>query len=104
MTPGTRARRFLARNPTLVAGLVVLLVLAVTAIAAPLWTASDPQKMSPGVRLRAPSAEHPFGTDHFGREIYARTLHGGRISLRVGIVVALLAVIAGTAIGLVSGY
>ena len=96
--------RFLARNPTLIAGVGVLLVLALTAITAPLWTASDPQKMSPGVRLQPPSAAHPFGTDHFGREIYARTLYGGRISLRVGVIVALLAIVAGTTVGLVSGY
>ena len=92
------------RHPTLVAGSVVLLLLAVTAIAAPMWTTGDPQRMSPAVRLRAPSAERPFGTDHFGRDVYARTLYGGRISLRVGVIVALLALSLGTAIGLVSGY
>jgi peptide/nickel transport system permease protein len=88
----------------LVVGSVVLLLLAVTAIAAPVWTSGDPQRMSPGVRLRAPSAERPFGTDHFGRDVYARTLYGGRISLRVGVIVALLALTLGTTIGLVSGY
>jgi peptide/nickel transport system permease protein len=97
-------RRFVGRNPTLVAGLVVLLLLALSAIAAPLWTSTDPQKMSPSVRLRSPAAERPFGTDHFGRDVFARTLYGGRISLRVGVIVALLALTGGTAIGLVSGY
>jgi len=101
---GRLARLFVTRNPTFVGGVVVLLLLGLSAIAAPVWTSIDPQKMSPGVRLRAPSAEHPFGTDHFGREIYARTLYGGRISLRVGVIVALLALTAGTAVGLVSGY
>jgi peptide/nickel transport system permease protein len=101
---GHAARVFVTRNPTLAGGLVVLLLLALSAAAAPLWTATDPQRMSPGVRLRAPAAEHPFGTDHFGRDVFARTLYGGRISLRVGVIVALLALTAGTAIGLVSGY
>ena len=95
---------FVTRNPMLAAGVVVLLLLVLSAVAAPLWTATDPQKMSPSVRLRAPTAEHPFGTDHFGRDVFARTLYGGRISLRVGVIVALLALSAGTAIGLVSGY
>jgi peptide/nickel transport system permease protein len=98
------ARAFVTRHPMLAAGCVVLLLLVVSAVAAPLWTASDPQKMNPGGRLRSPDAAHPFGTDHFGRDVYARTLYGGRISLRVGLIVALLSLTAGTAIGLVSGY
>jgi len=65
----------------------------------PLWTATDAQQMNPSVRLRPPDAEHPFGTDHFGRDVFARTLYGGRISLRVGLIVALLALTAGTAVG-----
>ena len=99
-----RARVFARRNLTLVAGSVVLLLLALSAFAAPLWTSRDPQAMSPSVRLKAPSAERPFGTDHFGRDVFARTLYGGRISLRVGIIVALLALTTGTGIGLLSGY
>jgi len=101
---GRAARVFVARNPTLVAGCFVLALLALSAVAAPAWTSVDPQKMSPIVRLRAPAAEHPFGTDHFGRDVYARTLYGGRISLRVGVTVALLALAVGTTVGLVSGY
>src|SRR6266849_6007103 len=98
------ARVLVTRNPTLAAGCVVLLLLALSALAAPLWTATDAQQMNPSVRLRPPDAEHPFGTDHFGRDVFARTLYGGRISLRVGLIVALLALSAGTAVGLVSGY
>lgn len=98
------ARRFLARNPTLVGGLVCLALVVASALGAPLWTARDPVQMSPATRLRAPSAEHPFGTDHYGRDVYARTLYGGRISLRVGVTVAIVSLILGTAVGLVSGY
>jgi peptide/nickel transport system permease protein len=79
-----------ARHPMLLAGAVVPVLPALSAIAAPLWTSGDPQQMSPGVRLRAPGAGHVFGTDHFGRDIFARTLYGGRISLRVGVIVALV--------------
>ena len=98
------ARVFARRNPTLVAGSFVLLLLALSAVAAPLWTSTDPQKMSPSVRLQSPSAERPFGTDHFGRDVFARTLYGGRISLRVGVIVALLALTIGTGVGLISGF
>ena len=105
-TPVARspARVFARRNVTLLAGAVVLLLVLFSAVAAPLWTATDPQAMRPTVRLKAPSTERPFGTDHFGRDIFARTLYGGRISLRVGAIVAVLALSLGTAVGLVSGY
>ena len=94
----------MTRHPTLLGGLACLALLLASAVGAPLWTARDPVAMSPTVRLRPPSSERPFGTDHYGRDIYARTLHGGRISLRVGATVALVSVLLGTAVGLVSGF
>jgi peptide/nickel transport system permease protein len=60
--------------------------------------------MSMSARLQGPSAQHWFGTDNFGRDIFARTLHGARISLAVGLAVAALSVLIGLPIGLVSGY
>lgn len=96
--------RFVARNPTLVAGGLCFVLLALSALAAPLWTARDPLQMAPAARLRPPSAERWFGTDHYGRDVYARTLYGGRISLRVGLTVAAASLLLGTAIGLVAGY
>ncbi len=54
--------------------------------------------------MREPSAEFWFGTDAFGRDIYSRVLYGARVSLLVGFAVAVLASLAGLAIGLVSGY
>ena len=108
-TPAPRRRgrvvgRFIARNPTLLGGLACLALLLASALGAPLWTSRDPIGMSPAVRLRPPSGDRPFGTDHYGRDVYARTLHGGRISLRVGATVALVSVLIGTAVGLVSGF
>ena len=102
--PRRRWRVFARRNVTLVAGTFALLLLVASAVGAPLWTVTDPQQMSPLVRLQAPNAAHLFGTDHFGRDILARTLYGGRISLRVGVIVALLALGVGTGVGLVSGF
>ncbi|MGH7266599.1 MAG: ABC transporter permease [Candidatus Rokuibacteriota bacterium] len=98
------AWRFVARNPTLIAGAIGLVLLVATALGAPLWWSRDPIRMQPIVRLRAPSAEHWFGTDHYGRDVYSRTLYGGRISLTVGFSVAVASLLFGTAIGLVSGY
>jgi peptide/nickel transport system permease protein len=101
---GRRVGRFVARNPTLVGGLVCLVLIVLSAVGAHLWWTSPPQKMSPAVRLRAPSAEHWFGTDHYGRDVYSRTIHGGRISLIVGSTVAVTSLAIGTVIGLVGGY
>jgi peptide/nickel transport system permease protein len=104
---GTHPRsawRFVGRNPTLVVGLACLALIVATAVGAGLWGTTDPQQMKVLARLTAPSAEHWFGTDHFGRDIYSRTMYGGRISLVVGSVVALLSLVIGTFIGLVGGY
>lgn len=105
--PAGRGRRgwgFLARNPTLVGGLLCLGLVAASAAGAQLWGTRDPQQMQVLARLRPPSAEHWFGTDHFGRDLYSRTMYGGRISLVVGSVVAAVSLVIGTAVGLVSGY
>jgi peptide/nickel transport system permease protein len=97
-------QRFIVRNPTLVAGALCLLVIAAGAVFAGQLGTVDPQAMRPIARLKPPSAEHWFGTDHYGRDVYSRTIYGGRISLVVGAAVAALSLLVGTAIGLVSGY
>lgn len=98
------AGRFATRNPTLIVGLACLAVIVASAIGADLWGTGDPQQMKVLARLRAPSAAQWFGTDQFGRDIYSRTLYGGRISLVVGSIVAVVSLVIGTAIGLVGGY
>ena len=94
---------FARRNPTMVLGLVIIAAMAAIAIAAPL-IAPHPLAIAPIDRLKPPGAAHPFGTDMLGRNIFARSVHGGRISLVVGFSVAALTTLFGTAIGLVAGY
>jgi peptide/nickel transport system permease protein len=95
---------FLRNNPTVAIGGTLLLVLVLIGIFAPyLWTV-DPTTLAPARRLRAPSADHWFGTDAIGRDVYSRVLYGTRVSLTVGLSVALLATLAGLTIGLVSGF
>lgn len=96
--------RFIGRNPTLVAGAICLALIAISALGAHLWGTSDPQALRPVIRLRSPSGEQWFGTDQYGRDIYSRTLYGGRISLLVGTTVGVLSLVLGVAIGLVGGY
>ena len=98
-----RLRTFVRRNPTIAIGSVLLVAMAVVAAIAP-WIAGDPQFMIPTDRLRPPSATHWFGTDHLGRDIYARSVYGARISLVVGLSVAVLSIAFGLTIGLVAGY
>lgn len=91
------------RNPTIFIGAMVLATLALMAIFAPL-IADDPLRMTPAQRLRAPSEAWWFGTDQFGRDVYARTVFGARVSLVVGLTVAMVASAIGLTIGLVCGY
>jgi peptide/nickel transport system permease protein len=104
-TRGTAAQawRFTRRNPTIVLGGAILLFMAVASLLAPLF-AGDAITMLPSDRLKVPSAEHWFGTDNLGRDVFARTVYGARISLLVGLLVAGISVVLGLAIGLAAGY
>jgi peptide/nickel transport system permease protein len=99
------AQRGLIRRYPMVAlgGLLFAMVVLIT-LAAPWLATHDPQEIDPIARLRPPSAEHLLGTDALGRDVWSRTIFGGRISLLVGLVVGLLASAIGLAIGLLSGY
>jgi peptide/nickel transport system permease protein len=92
------------RHPTAIAGAVVLLLMVLIAIAAPWLGTTDPLALSPIKRLRAPGAEYWFGTDMLGRDVYSRVIYGTRVSLTVGLAVAVLATVTGLAIGMVTGY
>ncbi len=95
--------RFVRRNPTLVAGSIILIVMVTLAIIAPL-IAGDPVAMKPVDRLKPPSAVNWFGTDHLGRDVWARTIYGARVSLFVGVAVATLSMLVGLCIGLAAGF
>jgi peptide/nickel transport system permease protein len=92
------------RHPTAIGGAIVLLLMIVIAIAAPWLGTSDPLALSPIRRLRPPGAQYWFGTDMLGRDVYSRVLYGARVSLTVGLAVAILSTLIGLAIGLVTGY
>jgi len=92
------------RDRFAVGGLVVLVFLVVATLIGPyLWT----QKISTidfGHALEGPSLDHPFGRDDLGRDLLARVLDGGRVSIAVGITAVLLAITLGTVIGAIAGY
>jgi peptide/nickel transport system permease protein len=94
----------LRRHPTAIAGAIVLLVMVLIALFAPWLGTIDPQALSPIRRLKPIGGEFWFGTDMLGRDVYSRVIYGSRVSLTVGLSVALLATSVGLAIGLVTGY
>ncbi len=83
----------------------IVILLALLAVLPPILTPYNPQTDSDlASRLLSPSLEHPFGTDTQGRDVLTRVIHGGRISLSVGVGAVSVAVIAGTLLGLISGF
>jgi peptide/nickel transport system permease protein len=96
--------RSLLHNPMAIAGFIIILVWAILAIFAPLIAQYDPLEQNISARLSPPSFEHFFGTDELGRDVFSRVLYGARISLPVGLVVILFAVIFGSLVGASAGY
>lgn len=108
---GSPARRALIRggqlarrNPNMAVGIAIVLALAFVSVIAPLITSVSPTAINMSERLVGPSSGHWFGTDGFGRDVYTRTMYGGRVSLLVGFTVALITITAGAAIGALAGY
>ncbi|MCZ7560781.1 MAG: ABC transporter permease [Burkholderiaceae bacterium] len=95
---------FARRHPLLVAGACLLALMAAFSLAAPWLAPYDPTDMNALQRLKPPSARHWFGTDALGRDVFSRTLWGGRVSLVVGISVAGLATAIGVLIGMIAGF
>jgi len=92
------------KNPLMLAGIVVLLIILLLSLFAPLISSYEPTKINIKDRFAPPSAEHWFGTDEVGRDIFTRILYGARLSLGVGVAVVLGAGLIGTVIGSISGY
>ena len=96
--------RRLLRQPGVVVGAVILLLLIVGAVFAPYLTPYEPARMSPREALQPPSLAHPLGTDHFGRDQLARILYGGALSLQVGLVAVAIGASIGVTLGAIAGY
>jgi peptide/nickel transport system permease protein len=96
--------RVLRRYPLPSLGGLLLLLLVLSTIFAPWIATRDPIEMEVIDRLLPPSADHFFGTDAYGRDLFSRVLHGGRVSLLIGVTVALASTVLGLMIGVVAGY
>ena len=100
----TSLRRVSARNPVMVAGIAVVVAMALIAICAPLIASSDAGDVNPFNRFAEPQSGFWFGTDNLGRDVFSRTIFGTRVSLTVGLSVALMSVLNAILIGLPAGY
>ena len=90
-------------NKLAIFGMLVVVIMTLMSIFAPLITKVDPNAINMNMINQPPSSEYIFGTDSTGRDLFARLLYGGRISILIGVVSALTTSIIGTVIGLVSG-
>jgi len=99
----TEAWRRFRRHRLAVASLCILLAIILAVILGPWLWAHAINEIDFAARLAKPSAEHPFGTDDLGQDLLARMLYGGRISLAVGLVAMLIAIVAGSIIGAIAG-
>ncbi len=103
---GERRRlwRTFARNRAAVVGLVLAVLVTILSVAAPLVTSHDPVAQEARFRLQPPDQTHLLGRDTFGRDVLARVLFAGRISLLVGVCAVLLGGVIGSTLGLMAGY
>ncbi len=103
-TPLSLAWREFKKNKLAVLGLVIVILVALSAIFAPVITPYDPAQTNILKTEEPPSAEHWLGTDKVGRDIYTRLIYGGRVSIMVGLISMIISVSIGTVMGLLAGY
>lgn len=104
ISPWRDAMRQLLKNKSAVIGMIIILFFIIIALIAPLISGYAFDETNPQNRLQSPSAEHWFGTDDLGRDIFSRIAHGARISLWVGFFAVSGALVVGTTLGIVAGY
>jgi len=99
-----RARLLLRRNKLAAFGLVYILLITITVLIEPWLPLGSPTRISLLDQFLPPSLEHPLGTDENGRDVLARLIVGGRISLAVGVAGAVLTVLIASTVGVISGF
>jgi len=103
-SPAYAVLRRVFRRPPVIVGAVLLTMVICSAVLAPVIAPFSPYVQGVGDPLQGPSARHPFGTDQFGRDVFSRVVHGGRISLQVGLIAVAIGGSAGLVFGCAAGY
>jgi peptide/nickel transport system permease protein len=96
--------RLLRSNPRTAAGALLLAIIALAAVFADVISPHPPNRQYLRDRLQPPSAQYLLGTDHLGRDVFSRIIHGGRVSLQVGFIAVGIALAAGGLMGLVAAF
>ncbi|WP_100374351.1 nickel/cobalt ABC transporter permease [Bacillus sp. FJAT-45037] len=94
----------LRKNKAAMVGGVLILFFVIVAIIGPLFAPYDPSAQNHINKLATPSSEHWFGTDHHGRDIFSRIIHGMGITLYIGLFSVVIGTVFGVFLGLISGY
>ncbi|GEL05848.1 ABC transporter permease [Rummeliibacillus sp. G93] len=102
--PWKEAWRSFRKNKIAVVGAIIVVFFILLAFIGPLIVSQGINEQQLSQRLQAPSAEHWFGTDDFGRDIFSRVVHGARLSLMVGFLSVIGSVIVGSLLGIIAGY
>lgn len=102
--PRRALRRFLKHRGAVAGAVMLVLIVGYVLLGSLLFSEAYANFNNSSIRLLPPSAEHPFGTDNIGRDVFARTIYGGQISLLIGIFSVTLSVLIGVTVGLLTGY
>ncbi len=102
--PAVAAMQRLLRSPSGIIGLIIIIIVFLSAIFAPIIAPYDPIELNTKDRLQGPSQNHIVGTDQYGRDTLSRIIHGGRISLSVALISISLATIIGSFLGLLAAF
>ncbi len=103
-TPWTLAWKRFKRNRMAIVGFIILIIISAVVILAPFIAVHDPSQTNLLNAKRPPDSEHILGTDRVGRDVFARILYGGRVSITVGLISMSIAVLIGTFMGLMAGF
>jgi peptide/nickel transport system permease protein len=105
LTPTQVAWRRFRRHKMAIAGILMLLgIILYVTLGSLFFTEAEANITDLSIKLSAPSSEHPFGTDMVGRDILARTIYGGQISIIIGLFAVIVSILLGVFVGAVSGY
>lgn len=91
-------------NKSFLAGFIIVMIMVIISLFPQLFTQYDPNALDPSVVMKGPSSLHWFGTDNYGRDMFARCIWAARMDLQIGLISALIPFAVGSIIGLIAGY
>jgi peptide/nickel transport system permease protein len=103
-TPLRRVLKRMRRTVNIWFGSLILVAVVFLAVFAPVVSSYNPLLVTPADRMKPPDAQHLFGTDDFGRDVFTRVIYAGRLSIEVGLISIAVASVAGTLLGIIAGY